>query len=250
MCLIVFAVDPDDEHRLILAGNRDEFHARPTEALRRWDDRPSIGGGRDLVAGGTWLAASDGGRFATVTNSRDAVPPDPSFISRGRLVTDFLTSAAELLSYLSSVDGRHFAGFNLVVADSTGVAYASNRDGAPRRLTSGIYALSNAVLDTRWFKAEYARAAFRRLAERDRLDDDALFGVLASRERAPLDQVHASHLPLDVAHRLSSPFIVGDDYGTRASTLVRMRRDGHITIRERRFAPGGDVSGEDVLEIP
>jgi len=249
MCLVVFAVDPDDTHRLILAGNRDEFHARPTDAIARWEEPAGIVGGRDRVAGGTWLAASSRGRFATVTNSRDAVPPDPAFESRGRLVTDFLTSSDDALAVLGAIDGRRYAGFNLVVADTTQVAYASNRDGAPRRLGAGVYAVSNAVLDTPWFKAEYARTAFRELAVRDALDDASLFALLASRERAPRERISSSHLPLDVAHRLSAPFIVGDDYGTRASTIVRLRRDGRVTVCERRFTPDGDIAGEDTLTV-
>uniref|UniRef100_UPI001576FFB4 NRDE family protein n=1 Tax=Burkholderia sp. L27(2015) TaxID=1641858 RepID=UPI001576FFB4 len=54
MCLIAFAWNVHPRWRLLLAGNRDEFHARPSAPLARWDDVPIIGG-RDLQAGGTWL---------------------------------------------------------------------------------------------------------------------------------------------------------------------------------------------------
>ena len=138
MCLIVFAVRPDDEHVLLLAGNRDEFHGRPTEPLAWWQDRPEIVGGRDAKAGGTWLAASRHGRFATVTNSRDAEQPHPGLRSRGLLVTDFLESRQGPLEFLEGVDGAQYAGFNLVISDGRSVAYGGNRGAGPRELDAGV----------------------------------------------------------------------------------------------------------------
>ncbi|PWA41417.1 hypothetical protein CTI12_AA554070 [Artemisia annua] len=49
--------------------NRDEFHHRPTEALHWWENG-NILGGRDVTAGGTWLASNRQGRVAFVTNVR------------------------------------------------------------------------------------------------------------------------------------------------------------------------------------
>ena len=76
MCLIVLAVGQHPDYPLVLAANRDEFHARPTAGAGWWEDRPDILGGRDLQAGGTWLALSRSGRLATVTNFRDAKLPE------------------------------------------------------------------------------------------------------------------------------------------------------------------------------
>src|SRR5690606_41994525 len=69
ICLIAFAWEAHPRWRLLLAGNRDEMHARPSAALSRWDDLPIIGG-RDLQAGGTWLGVTDTGRCCVVTNVR------------------------------------------------------------------------------------------------------------------------------------------------------------------------------------
>ncbi|MDH3481955.1 MAG: NRDE family protein, partial [Gammaproteobacteria bacterium] len=92
MCLVVLAVGQSQEYPLILAGNRDEFHARPTQKAHWWSDKPNIVGGRDLQAGGTWLALHRDGRYAAVTNFRDAEPVSPGFRSRGHLVMEFLES--------------------------------------------------------------------------------------------------------------------------------------------------------------
>ena len=51
-----------------MAGNRDEFHARPTAALAPWQDETSVIGGRDLRSGGGWAAVDRTGRLAVVTN--------------------------------------------------------------------------------------------------------------------------------------------------------------------------------------
>ena len=55
MCLIVFAWRPGHALPLIVAANRDEFYARPTQALAAWEDAPGVHAGRDTEAGGTWL---------------------------------------------------------------------------------------------------------------------------------------------------------------------------------------------------
>ncbi|WP_278929254.1 NRDE family protein, partial [Pseudomonas qingdaonensis] len=71
MCLIAFAWRPGHARPLIVAANRDEFYARPSQALGAWEDAPGVYAGRDLEAGGSWLGVGPGGRFAALTNIRD-----------------------------------------------------------------------------------------------------------------------------------------------------------------------------------
>ena len=245
MCLIVFAVRPDDEQVLLLAGNRDEFHERPTEPLGWWQDRPGIVGGRDVKAGGTWLAASRHGRFATVTNSRDAEEPQPGLRSRGLLVTDFLESDRSPIEFLESVDGSHYAGFNLVISDGRSVAYGGNRGVGPRELDPGVYAVSNAVLDTPWHKVEYAKSALDALMRKGIPGDEDLLDLLANDEREPIESLQPGRLPLELAHAITAPFIVGEQYGTRSMSVVRLSRSGGVSIVERRFGADGLRTGED-----
>ena len=49
MCLLVLAWKSHPRYRLILAGNRDEFHDRPAAPLNWWQDDPRILGGREWV---------------------------------------------------------------------------------------------------------------------------------------------------------------------------------------------------------
>lgn len=54
MCLIAFAWRAHRDFPLVVAGNRDEFFARPTAAADWWTDADLLAG-RDLKAGGTWM---------------------------------------------------------------------------------------------------------------------------------------------------------------------------------------------------
>ena len=43
---------------------------------------------------------------------------------------------------------------------------------------------------------------------------------------------------------LSPPFIVGEEYGTRATSWLSWHADGRLKFGERRFGPGGMPAGE------
>ena len=70
MCLILFAINPNYEYKLILAANRDEFFERPTERAEFWGEEEKILAGKDLQKEGTWLGVSKRGRFSAITNFR------------------------------------------------------------------------------------------------------------------------------------------------------------------------------------
>lgn len=244
MCLIVLAVGQHPNYPLVLAANRDEFHARPTEEARWWAARPGILGGRDLQAGGTWLAVSQNGRLATVTNYRDAKPPEPGHRSRGHLVTGFLDSALSPDDYLDSIDEDAYAGFNLIVAQADDVAYLSNREDGKRRLTPGVYGLSNALLDGPWHKVERSKAKLSELIARDEINESALLQLMNDREKGPKEEVERGRLDFETAHAITAPFIVLPEYGTRCTTVVLAGADGRWRFIERRFDPDGKITGE------
>ena len=156
MCLIYIAHRVDPRYRLVVAANRDEFHARETRAAHWWDDEAGILAGRDLRAGGTWMGVSRSGRFAALTNFRDPLTHRDDARSRGFLVSDFLKSTVDAMTYLESItgDAGRFNGFSLLVHDGNGLCFYSNRDGAPSKVAAGVHGLSNHLLDTPWPKVE------------------------------------------------------------------------------------------------
>lgn len=244
MCLVVLAFGVDHECPLIVAANRDEFHARPTQAAGWWPDSPDILGGRDLQAGGTWLAIHRNGRFATVTNYHDLAKPDVLHRSRGHLVSEFLQSDMAPVDYLRGIDGSAYAGFNLLVSDGITLGYLSNRGGDVTELSAGVYGLSNATLGTSWEKVERSKARLRGLIDARTGNDTELLRLLGDREKGPASEVRSDRLPFPTAHAITAPFIVLPDYGTRCSTVVRKSGNGRWSFIERRFDASGNRTGD------
>src|SRR2546428_821351 len=112
MCLIAVA-NGSQKFPLVIAANRDEFYARPTRPAHAWDDDPRVIGGRDLRAGGSWLAVRRGGRFAAITNVRGAGRAEGGGgPSRGMLVANFVRGDASPMQYARSIRGDEYAGFS------------------------------------------------------------------------------------------------------------------------------------------
>ncbi len=275
MCLAALALGQSREWPLLLASNRDEYLDRPTLPLARWraPRGASIVSGRDLQAGGTWLGVATSGRVALLTNVRE--PGAPAFArSRGQLPLDWLQGSANAATFLDDLAReavRGCAGFNLLVGDAaTGQwHWASNRRSEAGRLVPGwqqqalapgVYALSNAFLDTPWPKALRLKRAMQAVvaapgtaaaaggevavgggpARADACGEPPwalLWQALADATPAPDHELPDTGVGLETERWLSSPWMRSPDgrYGTRASTLLRARA-----------TPGGwDVSLEE-----
>jgi uncharacterized protein with NRDE domain len=158
---------------------------------------------------GTWMGVSRRGKFAAVTNYRGAREPSAAE-SRGALVTNYLADGALPAAYIGEVNakGARYSGFNLLVADRNELWWMSNRDGAPRQLEPGYYALGNLLLDSPDVQPIKAKAADTLPAV------DALFGLVAQAK------------------------IVNEQYGTRCSTVL-LDSGKDIRYSERAFGADG-----------
>lgn len=255
MCLLVIAWASHAHLPLIAAANRDEFHERPSAPLQRWPQPPHLIGGRDLRAGGAWLALDRARRFGVVTNYRDLQRPAPGAPSRGELIPKYLGASCGPGEFLAELEphASRYSGFNLLLADERELWYASNRARPfARPLPPGIYGLSNHLLDTPWPKLARVRAAFEswleELAGSRRPSSaaiEALLRMLDDRSPAqagePLPQ---TGLPPEWERVLSAPFVLHPEYGTRCSTVLLIEADGALLVRERRFEPTGVASGD------
>jgi uncharacterized protein with NRDE domain len=244
VCLVVVAFDVQRDFPLVVAANRDEFHARPTLNAAWWPDQPDIVAGRDLQAGGTWLGLHRAGRFATITNFRDANSAHARLRSRGHLVTEFLLSEQTPIDYLESISPDDYAGFNLLVADGETLAYLSNRGGGVRELPAGTYGLSNATLDTPWEKVSRSKSRLDEALAHGGATDTDLLRLLNDREKGPVSEVRSDRLPFATAHAITAPFIITPAYGTRCSSIVRADSNGRWQLLERRFDAQGKNIGE------
>ncbi len=244
MCLVVFAWKSHPDYKLILAANRDEFHARPAQEAHWWPDLPDVLAGRDLQAGGTWLAAARSGRFATVTNYREQQRPRAGLRTRGEIVTNFVSTDIDAMNFVSTFADDIYAGVSILAADKENICYTSNRGDAPICLAPGVYGLSNASLDTPWSKLTRTKEALTALIDSNNVNATSLLRLLGDKTPAAGTAVDSSELPFKLARALTAPFIVSDTYGTRCSTVLLFANDGRVDFCERRFDPGGTASGD------
>ncbi|ATE65581.1 NRDE family protein [Rhizorhabdus dicambivorans] len=244
MCVLALAWNAHPRWGLVVAGNRDEYHARPAAPLARWDDDPSLIAGRDLQSGGTWMGVSEAGRFAVVTNLRGHGGPEPHRPSRGALVTDLLAGA--------DPDGIAIEAYNpvnLIALDSWRARFLSNRPAALRTdLAPGLYGLSNGTLDEPWPKTLRLKSILLEwltgAAENPALLLDGL------REEVLPDIGVDPDTPSDMPEPNHSPIFIRDRrYGTRCSSVVAIERNGRGRFIERRFDSEARHSGDSELEF-
>jgi uncharacterized protein with NRDE domain len=249
MCLILVAYRTLADYPLMVAANRDEFHARPTAPAAFWDEHPDIFAGRDLQAGGTWMGVSRDGRFAAITNYRDPQATAPAPRTRGELTANYLAGNQPAETYLRSIArcANEYAGFNLLLGEAGELWYFSNStaDDAPRKLDPGLYGLSNARLDTPWPKVLLGKQALQNQIH-SAPSHQRLASVVSSRELASPERLRAQGLEGEMDQMLSAQFIVNPTYGTRATTTLWQEADGTLQLREMNFSPGGQT--EAVIE--
>ncbi len=219
MCTLAVAVGVSRRYPVVVAANRDEQLARPSEGPKRWEASPAFVAPVDLQAGGTWLGVNDRGLFVGITN-RFGRAPVADRRSRGHLVGDVLraSSAKQAHALLAELSGDTYNGFHLLYADVAGDAGLTWSDGTSlhqRWLSRGLHVLSErsygaAEVD----RADRVRQDFplSSLRETDAPDEDALRRML---------QRHDENDPLTGA----CVHVPGFNYGTRSSTIILLGAD-------------------------
>lgn len=238
VCLLIALFQMVPGAPLIVAANRDERLDRPAipvTVLRERD--PRVLGGRDLLAGGTWLAVSDRGLVAGLTNQPAAAGRDPAKRSRGELpmacaAHDTVADAAGALA--AGVDAARYNPCWMLVGDrdnlfSVGIGPDSRRPEV-EHLGPGLHVLENASL-----RARSAKAAFVRQMVEQALADRPDRGPAATAEI--LQAVLRDHRPAvpeprtDPAGRvwpasLTAACVHAEGYGTRSSAIVTVPAAG------------------------
>jgi Transport and Golgi organisation 2 len=143
MCTAILSIEPGAP--VLLAGVRDEFADRAWEPPGRyWPDFPGLIGGRDLLAGGTWLAVAPGARRAAcVLNARGRMAPRASRRSRGVLPLEVAASGKLASAGLADFDPFH------LLAVEPGMAALWSWDGehlTEQELTAGLHIVVNSGL--------------------------------------------------------------------------------------------------------
>ena len=228
MCVVALAHQAHPDWPLILIGNRDEFHERPAAPLHAWEDGRGIVAGRDLQAGGTWLGVhAPTGRVVVVTNVRGAIP-DPAKESRGALVVDMLRGDGRFADP-AEADLDRFNAFNLFAVDGAARLFTNRPKPLIATLTPGVHALANEPVDAPCPRAERLRLALEAVVAASS-DPEGLLDTLTAESDPAL-------------------FLLGDVYGTRASTLVAISATGDVHMVERRYEKGGRPAGTTALDF-
>jgi len=253
MCLVAIAREVHPDYPLIVIANRDEFYIRNTARADWWAGNAEIVGGKDLQAGGTWMAAHKDGRWGCVTNYRDlSHPQNPHAPSRGDLIPAYLQGKKDPFSFLEEVHANDagYNGYNLLVGQGEEIWHYSNQEKRINPVASGVNGLSNHLLNTPWPKVVRLTEGLRALVSSSTpLSIDALFALLQDRNQAADEDLPATGVPLNWERTLSAMFIETPDgkYGTRVSTLLMRDKEGKVHFEERAFVPRGEAR---IFEYP
>jgi uncharacterized protein with NRDE domain len=77
---------------------------------------------------------------------------------------------------------------------------------------------------------------------------EGLLGLLADRTPPADAELPDTGIGLDMERQLAPRFIVGEEYGTRASTALLVAADGRATLLEQNFSAGGGPDGRHRID--
>jgi uncharacterized protein with NRDE domain len=235
MCLIAFHWRPEGPVPLLVAANRDEFYERPTAPLAWWEGGRILAG-QDLWSGGTWMGVSRDGRFAALTNFREAQRSNQDRPSRGFIPMRFLDVGGGVSDFLTWVrkEAPRYAPFNILVYDGVDLLGYESRHGRELRFLPGIHGFSNGDFDEPWPKVEAIKAGLAAGSD----DDEVLLALLGDPQPFAEDRLPHTGVSLEWERALSPAFVHTPTYGTRASTILRLGRE-RVTMLEQQFCARG-----------
>jgi uncharacterized protein with NRDE domain len=242
VCLLIALFQVVPGAPLMIAANRDEQLDRPAVVMTVLREAsPRILGGRDELAGGTWLAVNEHGVVAGLTNQPSAAGRDPRKKSRGGLPLAFAahkTAAEAVAAVRAEIDPADYNPCWMLVGDRQSlfsVGIAGGPGPEVEELGPGLHVLENAPLPAPSAKADLVRrlVSEERAAQADR-------GPAGT--QAALDAVLRVHQPAvpeprtDDAGRIwpaeiSAPCVHANGYGTRSAMTVCVPPDGVPLVR-------------------
>ena len=240
MCLIFISYQKNPDYPLIVAANRDEFYERPTASAKFWNDYPSVLAGMDLEQRGTWLGITKTGRFAAITNFRNPALNKESARSRGELTRDFLTGEGPAAEYIEKAHKQRglYNSFNLIIGDSSEFYYCSSELEHVKKLAPGNYGLSNGLLDSDWPKVTRGKQLFGECVNKQP-NNSCLLDILTDQTQAKSEELPNTGIEQELELTLSSRFISTPLYGTRASTLLTIDKNGQVHFLEKNHPISG-----------
>ena len=253
MCLIVLSLNPKSDYKLVLTSNRDEFYERPTKSMHWWDSSPRVLAGKDKNFDGTWMALSEKGKFAAVTNVREFTSLSTqkksleNLASRGDLVKGFVLSNYSASEYLNEIDCLNYQGFNLILFDGTDGLLCSNR-GFEKKLNEGeTYAIGNKSIENKSEKILSAEEDFVKILSSE-VSGKSLFEMMQAPVNKPLEFSEA-FTKENHGREFPYRFIATDIYGTRSTTSIIIDKNNDAEIEETSFNKAREIVKSKKFEL-
>lgn len=235
MCLIGLRYKTLPGIPFLLLANRDEYFRRKSLVAAPWAENPRIIGGRDRETLGSWMALNQNGRFAAVTNVRTGQRPAPNSRSRGALVKDFVSGTESTLEFAQRLRDEcgQFAPFNLLFGQVDDLYCFHSLRQTLTRLTHGTYGLSNGRLDEAWPKVQQLKGALDELKRYP--PEQTFFDLLSDDTAPPVTSLPNTGVGTAQERFLAPVFIHGNDYGTRASTVLTINARAEAQLIEQSW---------------
>jgi uncharacterized protein with NRDE domain len=236
VCLLIAVVRPGADVPLVVGANRDERTDRPAVSCTVLAEHgPRILGGRDLLAGGTWLAVNEHGVVAGLTNAPVPGGRDDSKRSRGELpllAAGAPDAAGAVRRLAESVDPSQYYPAWMLVGDRTSL-YAVSIDGPAVTVVSlapGLHVLENRPPGEASVKVDHVTAALGKAVEQPGPDAvhllDRLAEVLADNAVPEEAAAEAPYAGRSRRPELAAACVHADGYGTRSSALIAVPAQG------------------------
>lgn len=255
MCILFFAINQHPKYPVIICANRDEFHQRPTKAIHWWPNneaQPKVLAGKDLQAGGSWLAINQHGRFSALTNYRQPEIFDGNKKSRGELVLQAVANQDNEMTALLGKVAQDYNGFNLVYGQISNLRCFDSVTMKHHALTTGFHSLCNGALDDIWPKMALGLdelTAYIKSNKDQAINIEQLFNLMQNNQQAATETLPNTGLPLDWEQLLSSIFIISPEYGTRTTNIIVQDNKGNISIYDRSYNKHGKFTQEQYFTL-
>ncbi len=220
---------------MFLAANREELRSRPSvpPKIVRENGDGTWFGGRDQVAGGTWLGVNPHGLLVAITNRKDRpLPVAPC--SRGLLCRKLLQCRnvdAAVDDCRNLLQAKPFAGFNLLIlSPEKGVVVAAGRETRFHEIPPGLHVLTNAGFNVpEDARGELARREFETLLAKCSTDTPFVPATLIGEAAEICGQTSSDPSQPDLC-------LQNETHGTVSATIVAMPEDK--SLAEYWFADG------------
>lgn len=249
MCILFLAINQHPNYPVVICANRDEFHQRPTQEMHWWQ-QPKVLAGKDLQAGGSWLALTSNGKFSALTNFRQKLDENAVKQSRGDLVLKATTENTNTFCQLLPQISTQYNGFNLIFGELENLQCYNSINSSFHPLSDGFHSVCNGALDDIWPKMALGQktleANIRNCAQKNTKPDvTKLFTLMTNELQAPTEKLPVTGIPVEWEKLLSSIFITSPDYGTRSTTIILLDVERNVEVCEKSYSPSGKVTKDN-----